>query len=160
MTPKVQRDECEALSTYLLGVHVSSLSLLLSCQSGQVQSVCSSILSEDTARGRAGWRLQGREGVVMKDLSAGQNSRPDNLWDQASSMQIFISVYWNSPHISKPSIINQAWSYNYSLSIRGAGNPAIALYDRLSAQGYLETMIIKVTLLAYKRVCGSKLLRL
>jgi len=28
------------------------LSLFLSCQSGQVQSVCSSILSEDTAGGR------------------------------------------------------------------------------------------------------------
>lgn len=32
----------------------SSLPLFLSCQSGQVQSVCSSILSEDTARGRGG----------------------------------------------------------------------------------------------------------
>lgn len=38
----------------LLSHSLLPLSLFLSCQSGQVQSVCSSILSEDTVGGRGG----------------------------------------------------------------------------------------------------------
>lgn len=51
---------CNDLYTYQVGVlflfspSLLLLPLFLSCQSSQVQSVCSSILSEDTAGGRGG----------------------------------------------------------------------------------------------------------